>query len=67
MLENFSKKQVNLHEFTQKQKFPKISQFFFQRNNKVFWKETLVGMAWSSSIEWKVENVTSLQLDFEIF
>jgi hypothetical protein len=24
-------------------------------------------MAWSSSIEWKVENVTSLQLVFEIF
>jgi hypothetical protein len=31
MLENFSKKQVNLHEFTQKQKFPKISQFFFSK------------------------------------
>jgi hypothetical protein len=55
---------MNLHKNRNFQKFPN---FFFQRNNKVFWKETLVGMAWSSSIEWKVENVTSLQLDFEIF
>ncbi len=63
----FLPKKVNLHEFTLKQKFPKISQLFCQRNNKVFWKKTLVGMAWSSSIKWKVENITSLQLVFGIF
>jgi hypothetical protein len=36
-LANLSKKIANLHEFTlEKQKFPKISQLFCQRNDKLF-------------------------------
>jgi hypothetical protein len=55
---------MNLHYNRNFQKFPNL---FVKKITKSFSKKTLVGRAWSSSIEWKVENVTRLQLVSGIF